>query len=166
MQNQKGFTLIELMIVIAIIAILAAIALPAYNNYVAKSQVTEAVSLASGFKTQVGLYVTEEGECPANTFGSDSDEVGQFVSMLVLGGTNTATAGSNEASACTITATIGDNANKKIRGGTITLTSETTGGSDSSGTGLSNTSVGITKWNCEATGIANDFLPKSCQAKS
>ena len=162
MQNQKGFTLIELMIVIAIIAILAAIALPAYNNYVARSQVTEAVSLASGFKTQVGLYVTEEGECPVNSYGSDSSTVGQFVSMLELTG-STATAGGNDVSVCTIKATIGNNANKKIRNGTITLTSETTGGSDSSGTGLSNTSVGITKWNCEATGIANDFLPKSCK---
>ena len=51
--TQKGFTLIELMIVIAIIGILAAIAIPAYQDYIARSQMTEALSLASGQKTSV-----------------------------------------------------------------------------------------------------------------
>ena len=53
MNAQKGFTLIELMIVIAIIGILAAIAIPAYQDYIARSQMTEALSLASGQKTAV-----------------------------------------------------------------------------------------------------------------
>ena len=64
---QKGFTLIELMIVIAIIGILAAIALPAYQDYIARSQVTEALSLASGQKAAVSEYYSSTNKCPKNT---------------------------------------------------------------------------------------------------
>ena len=53
MNAQKGFTLIELMIVVAIIGILAAIAIPAYQNYIARSQATEAINLLAGLKTRV-----------------------------------------------------------------------------------------------------------------
>lgn len=69
---QKGFTLIELMIVIAIIGILAAIAIPAYQNYVIRSQVTEGLSMADGFKTAIGDYYAQYGVFPTcqNTAGS------------------------------------------------------------------------------------------------
>lgn len=60
-QIQKGFTLIELMIVVAIIAILAAIAIPAYQDYLIRSQVSEASSLASGAKTAVAEYYAQYG---------------------------------------------------------------------------------------------------------
>src|SRR5580698_9766883 len=64
---QKGFTLIELMIVIAIIGILAAIAIPAYQNYTIRSQVTEGLSLADGWKTSISEYYAQNGSFPSNS---------------------------------------------------------------------------------------------------
>ena len=63
-QLQKGFTLIELMIVVAIIGILAAIAIPSYSDYTARSQVTEAVGLSSGFKTGFAEFYADNGVWP------------------------------------------------------------------------------------------------------
>jgi type IV pilus assembly protein PilA len=64
---QKGFTLIELMIVIAIIGILAAIAIPAYQNYTIRSQVTEGLSLADGWKTSISEYYAQNGSFPTSS---------------------------------------------------------------------------------------------------
>ncbi|HFB1422060.1 TPA: pilin, partial [Neisseria gonorrhoeae] len=63
---QKGFTLIELMIVIAIVGILAAVALPAYQDYTARAQVSEAILLAEGQKSAVTEYYLNHGEWPEN----------------------------------------------------------------------------------------------------
>ena len=63
---QSGFTLIELMIVVAIIGILAAIAIPQYQNYVARAQMSEALSLASGGKVALAEYFNTKGEFPAS----------------------------------------------------------------------------------------------------
>ncbi len=88
MKKQQGFTLIELMIVVAIIAILAAIALPAYQDYIKRSKVSEAVVAASACKTSVAEFVASENALPA-----DFDESGcvnqttQYVSDLDWTGT-------------------------------------------------------------------------------
>jgi type IV pilus assembly protein PilA len=70
--TQKGFTLIELMIVVAIIGILAAVAIPAYQNYVIRGQVTEGLSLAAGWKTAIAEFYAQNGTFPtgASTTGS------------------------------------------------------------------------------------------------
>jgi type IV pilus assembly protein PilA len=65
-QVQKGFTMIELMIVVAIIGILAAIAIPAYTDYTIRSQVTEGLNLAAQVKAQVAEFVNQSGNWPAD----------------------------------------------------------------------------------------------------
>ena len=65
-KNQAGFTLIELMIVIAILGILAAIAIPAYQDYSVRAKVSEAINVASPAKLAVAEYLSSEGEWPTN----------------------------------------------------------------------------------------------------
>ncbi|EMT5470433.1 pilin, partial [Neisseria gonorrhoeae] len=92
---QKGFTLIELMIVIAIVGILAAVALPAYQDYTARAQVSEAILLAEGQKSAVTEYYLNHGIWPANNtsagVASPSDIKGKYVeSVTVTNGVVTA----------------------------------------------------------------------------
>ncbi|UYA75998.1 pilin [Neisseria gonorrhoeae] len=83
---QKGFTLIELMIVIAIVGILAAVALPAYQDYTARAQVSEAILLAEGQKSAVTEYYLNHGEWPENNdkagVASASDIKGKYVEKV------------------------------------------------------------------------------------
>ncbi|HEZ5110939.1 TPA: pilin [Neisseria meningitidis] len=93
---QKGFTLIELMIVIAIVGILAAVALPAYQDYTARAQVSEAILLAEGQKSAVTEYYLNHGEWPGNNsdagVASASDIKGKYVEKVeVANGVITAT---------------------------------------------------------------------------
>ncbi|HGO8290397.1 TPA: pilin, partial [Neisseria meningitidis] len=83
---QKGFTLIELMIVIAIVGILAAVALPAYQDYTARAQVSEAILLAEGQKSAVTEYYLNHGEWPKNNtsagVASSSEIKGKYVEKV------------------------------------------------------------------------------------
>ncbi|HEZ6573146.1 TPA: pilin [Neisseria meningitidis] len=111
---QKGFTLIELMIVIAIVGILAAVALPAYQDYTARAQVSEAILLAEGQKSAVTEYYLNHGEWPANNNSagvatSASDIKGKYVqSVTVANGVVTAEMKS-------------DGVNKEIQGKKLSL---------------------------------------------
>ncbi|ENW1824126.1 pilin, partial [Neisseria gonorrhoeae] len=86
---QKGFTLIELMIVIAIVGILAAVALPAYQDYTARAQVSEAILLAEGQKSAVTEYYLNNGEWPkdndsAGVASSPTDIKGKYVKSVTV----------------------------------------------------------------------------------
>jgi type IV pilus assembly protein PilA len=118
-QVQKGFTLIELMIVIAIIGILAAIAIPAYQNYTIRAQVTEGLTLADGWKTAIAEYYANVGTMPAaiaNLAGTTSS-VGKYESGIVV-------------SSGSIVITYGNAANAKISGSKLGLIPYTNANND------------------------------------
>ncbi|HFA2688985.1 TPA: pilin, partial [Neisseria gonorrhoeae] len=110
---QKGFTLIELMIVIAIVGILAAVALPAYQDYTARAQVSEAILLAEGQKSAVTEYYLNNGEWPENNASAgvaSSDKIkGKYVQKV-------------EVAKGVVTATMkSDGVNKEIKGKRLSL---------------------------------------------
>jgi type IV pilus assembly protein PilA len=85
--KQQGFTLIELMIVVAIIGILAAIAIPQYQNYVARTQVAEAFNLFGTIKTAIGVYYNTEGKFPTSNIkaGAPENVSGKYVDSIETG---------------------------------------------------------------------------------
>lgn len=145
MNAQKGFTLIELMIVVAIIGILAAIAIPAYQDYIARSQMSEAMTLASGLKGAVSETFSQDGSCPVNEtagIAAASTIKGKYVASVETGGTAATTGG------CTITATMAaSGVSAGIQGETLTLTMTNNGGS--------------LDWACESS-AEQKYVPKAC----
>ena len=86
MKNQKGFTLIELMIVVAIIAILAAIALPAYSDYTKKSKVSEVILAASSLRTAVAEYAASNNALPADSWSGYEAQSSKYVKSVAWSG--------------------------------------------------------------------------------
>jgi type IV pilus assembly protein PilA len=87
MRRSRGFTLIELMIVVAIIAILASIAVAVYMNSTGKSQLSEAFTLVDGLKTDVSNYYDQTGSCPvlgSNGFNASTSYTGKYVASVSI----------------------------------------------------------------------------------
>jgi len=110
MRNQKGFTLIELMIVIAIIGILAAIALPAYQDYTVRARVTEGLSLASGLKATISENAANVNATALATglcAGTNQTEAGHVATLTCTSGAITVVMDTTAASAqITLTPTL------------------------------------------------------------
>jgi type IV pilus assembly protein PilA len=113
---QKGFTLIELMIVVAIIGILAAIAIPAYQDYTIRAQVSEGLTLAADIKAGVAEYMAQTGSWPLTLVEAGVASVG-------VDGTSKAAryVESVDVGTGTITITYGKDANAKINNATLVL---------------------------------------------
>jgi type IV pilus assembly protein PilA len=124
---QKGFTLIELMIVVAIIGILAAVAIPAYQDYTAKAQTSEVFAMMDGLKTKIEMELSS-GACPANAsaavgdIGKAADLKGKYTASVTVAGT---------APSCTVEIKTNndDSVNTNVKNVTVTFTRTESGGS-------------------------------------
>ena len=144
-RRQAGFSLVELMIVVAIIGILAAVAVPAYTNYTTRSKVASALALASGMKTAITDFQNANGNFPANNgdinFGAANTINNAYVASVGVGagGVITITFG---AAGGAIPAALGAR--------TITLTPAAAAG------------TGIITWACASAAIPVNLSPQGC----
>jgi type IV pilus assembly protein PilA len=156
---QKGFTLIELMIVVAIIGILAAIAIPAYQDYTVRAQVTEGMNLAGAVETGIADYFASVGSFPTtlSSVGILSSPSGKYVNSIALTGG-------------AISVMYGNQANSNVNGQTLALTPYTDGNQDviwvcgahAPPTGAS-LPTGVT---AGTTSVADKYLPQTCRTGS
>ena len=136
---QKGFTLIELMIVVAIIGILAAIAIPAYQDYTIRAQVSEGINLASGAKAAIAEYFMDTGAMPSNNAaaGLEGTITGNYVQSVIVGPSGV------------VTVSYGNQANSAILGQTLTLTPSA--------------SAGSVAWQCDDGTLLPKHVPSACR---
>lgn len=142
---QKGFTLIELMIVVAIIGILAAIAIPAYQDYITRSQVSEAVTLGGGLKAPLSEYGADKNAWPTTLIAPDATAQSNQLNATIIGKYST------------VASTLGGT----YPTGTVTVTMTT--GKASGSTLLYTTTNGGSNWDCTTGTIEQKYRPNACK---
>ena len=140
-KNQQGYTLIELMIVVAIVGILSVIALPAYQTYTIRAQVAEGLTVSAPLKNSVATYAISRGTFPADNTNagllSANNYTGKFVDSISVSGD-------------TIAIIYGNDANAKINGHVLNL--------------IAVQNDGAITWNCASgEGIDSNYRPSSCR---
>ena len=153
MQKQQGFTLIELMIVVAIIGILAAIAIPQYQNYTTRASLSEGLSLASSARTAVAETFQASGDWPTSNSEAGLPEAGQISGENVKG-VNVSGPASGAAAGTGSTITITYNAVGNVAADSTLLLNATSG----------TTNTGSITWECTSTSIDNQYLPQNCRS--